>query len=85
MVRNRREDTGIEWTQRQVQIVPIQFTKEEKEVYDLLGTLQNTGSFTLITLQKEMCSSKEATALTLSKMLEEHAESSKIKKIFWQN
>jgi len=81
MVRNRREDTGIEWTQRQVQIIPVQFTKEEKEVYDLLGTLQNTGSFTLITLQKEMCSSKEATALTLSKMLEEHSESSKIKDI----
>jgi len=81
MVRNRREDTGIEWTQRQVQIVPIQFTKEEKEVYDLLGTLQNTGSFTKITLQKEMCSSKEATALTLSKMLEDHSESSKIEGI----
>lgn len=71
MVRNRREDTGIEWTNRRVQIVPIQFTKEEAEVYDLLGTLQNTGSFSLITLRKEMCSSKEATALTLSKMLEE--------------
>ncbi|MGA3601515.1 DEAD/DEAH box helicase [Lysinibacillus agricola] len=82
MVRNRREDTGIEWTNRRVQIVPIQFTKEEAEVYDLLGTLQNTGSFSLITLRKEMCSSKEATALTLSKMLEEdNAQSQEVEAI----
>lgn len=81
MVRNRREDTGIEWTNRRVQIVPIRFTKEEEEVYNLLGTLQNTGSFSMITLQKEMCSSKEATALTLSKMLEDNAQSQEIEDI----
>jgi len=76
MVRNRREDTGIEWTNRRVQIIPIQFTKEEEEVYNLLGTLQNTGSFSMITLQKEMCSSKEAT-----KMLEDNAQSQEIEEI----
>jgi len=81
MVRNRREDTGIEWTNRRVQIVPIRFTKEEEEVYNLLGTLQNTGSFSMITLQKEMCSSKEATGLTLSKMLEDNAQSQEIEDI----
>lgn len=81
MVRNRREDTGIEWTNRRVQIVPIRFTKEEEEIYNLLGTLQNTGSFSMITLQKEMCSSKEATALTLSKMLEDNAQSQEIEEI----
>ncbi|MEQ6357208.1 SNF2-related protein [Lysinibacillus sp. M3] len=81
MVRNRREDTGIEWTNRRVQIVPIRFTKEEEEVYNLLGTLQNTGSFSMITLQKEMCSSKEATALTLSKMHEDNAQSQEIEDI----
>ncbi|QQP12828.1 DEAD/DEAH box helicase family protein [Lysinibacillus agricola] len=81
MVRNRREDTGIEWTNRRVQIVPIQFTEEEEEVYALLGSLQNTGSFALITLQKEMCSSKEATALTLSKMLEDNPQSQEIEEI----
>ncbi|KOS66385.1 ATP-dependent helicase [Lysinibacillus contaminans] len=76
MVRNRREDTGIEWTNRRVQTIPIQFTKEEREVYDLLVELKNvssvfSGSFALITLQKEMCSSKEATCLTLTKMRED--------------
>jgi SNF2 family DNA or RNA helicase len=75
MVRNRREDTGIEWTNRNVEIIPIDFTKEEKEVYDLISELKNVSTvfsdaFSLITLQREMCSSKEATALTLTNMLE---------------
>ncbi|WP_336636091.1 DEAD/DEAH box helicase [Lysinibacillus fusiformis] len=81
MVRNRREDTGIEWTNRCVQIVPITFTEEEREVYDLLGSLENKGSFALITLQKEMCSSKEATALTLTNMLKEHGQSQEMEDI----
>ncbi|TQR18673.1 DEAD/DEAH box helicase [Psychrobacillus vulpis] len=73
MVRNRRQDTGIEWTNRKVQIVPIHFTPEEKEVYDMILELKNvspvfSGAFSMITLQKEMCSSKEATYLTLNKM-----------------
>ena len=75
MVRNRRQDTGIEWTNRRVQIIPIDFTKEEKEVYDLISELKNVSpvfsdAFSMITLQREMCSSKEATCLTLTKMLE---------------
>jgi len=81
MVRNRREDTGIEWTKRCVQIVPITFTDEEREVYDILGALEGAGSFSLITLQKEMCSSKEATALTLTNMLEEHVQPKEIEDI----
>lgn len=81
MVRNRREDTGIDWTNRRVQIVPITFTDEEREVYEMLGTLQNTGSFSLITLQKEMCSSKEATALTLTNMLDDHVQPQEIEAI----
>lgn len=73
MVRNRRQDTGIEWTHRRVQTIPIEFSKEEKEVYDLILDLKNVSSvfssaFSMITLQKEMCSSKEATYLTLNKM-----------------
>ena len=73
MVRNRREETGIEWTSRRVQTIPIEFTNEEREVYDLILELKNvssvfSGAFSMITLQKEMCSSKEATYLTLTKM-----------------
>lgn len=75
MVRNRREDTGIKWTNRHVQIMPINFTKAEKEVYDLISELKNvttvfSDAFSLITLQREMCSSKEAVNVTLTKMRE---------------
>ena len=75
MVRNRRQDTGIEWTNRRVQIIPIDFTKEEQEVYDLISDLKNvcpvfSDAFSMITLQREMCSSKEATSLTLTNMLQ---------------
>jgi len=83
MVRNRRQDTGIEWTNRQVQTIPIQFTKEENEVYELIKELKNVSpvfksAFSMITLQKEMCSSKEATYLTLNKMRQECTETEEI-------
>lgn len=75
MVRNRRQDTGIEWTNRKVQTITVHFTEGEREVYDMIYNLKNvssvfSSSFTMVTLLKEMCSSKEATYLTLKKMLE---------------
>lgn len=79
MVRNRRQDTGIEWTQRRVQTIPIQFTPEEKEVYEVICKLKNmspvfASPFSMITLQKEMCSSKEAAYLTLNEMRQKCTE-----------
>ncbi|WP_332645384.1 DEAD/DEAH box helicase [Lysinibacillus sp. 54212] len=73
MVRNRRQDTGIEWTNRCVQMIPIRFSEEEQQVYNKILELKNissvfSGSFSMITLIKEMCSSKEATYLTLNNM-----------------
>lgn len=83
MVRNRRQDTGIEWTNRRVQIIPIQFTKEEQQVYEMIVGLKNispvlAGSFSLITLQKEMCSSKEATILTLNHLRQKCTEQEEV-------
>ena len=79
MVRNRRADTGIEWTNRQVQIIPIEFSAHEREVYNLILNLNVVSpnlidSFSMITLQREMCSSQQATILTLVKMLENCAD-----------
>ena len=34
MIRNRRADTGIEWTKRHVETIPIEFSSAEKELYD---------------------------------------------------
>lgn len=75
MIRNRRADTGIEWTKRQVETIPIEFSKEERELYNAVTELKNEGdwlsssAFSVMTLQREACSSREAVYHTLKNML----------------
>jgi SNF2 family DNA or RNA helicase len=80
MIRNRRHDTGIEWTKRIVEAVPIEFSKEERALYDGLVNLKtenyfsndienNRSPFSMITLQREACSSREAVYYTLQNMM----------------
>ncbi|MCJ7839322.1 SNF2-related protein [Lederbergia sp. NSJ-179] len=75
MIRNRRGETGIEWPERQVESILIDFSKEEKELYQAIDTLKNLGEgfaahgFSLLTLKREVCSSREAVFLTLKNML----------------
>lgn len=68
MVRNIRHETGIEWTNRLVQIMPLEFTQQERAVYAQISKLPVADSFTLLTLQREMCSSQLAVVLTLEKL-----------------
>lgn len=78
MVRNRRADTGIEWTKRHVETIPIEFSPEERDLYDTVTTLRNeedwvqTSAFSVMTLQREACSSREAVYQTLSNMLKKN-------------
>ncbi|MCM3765259.1 DEAD/DEAH box helicase [Neobacillus niacini] len=75
MIRNRRADTGIEWTKRHVETIPIEFSPSERELYDSVTELKNEGdwlqtsSFSVMTLQREACSSREAVFYTLKNML----------------
>ncbi|WP_404329258.1 DEAD/DEAH box helicase [Mesobacillus maritimus] len=75
MIRNRREDTGIEWTKRHVETIPIKFTNEEQELYDSIHLLKDNSNgtvsspFSVMTLQREACSSREAVYYTLKNML----------------
>jgi SNF2 family DNA or RNA helicase len=75
MIRNRREDTGIEWTKRHVETLPIEFTNAEQELYDSIQLLKENTSetasspFSIMTLQREACSSREAVYYTLKNML----------------
>ncbi|ALC89953.1 ATP-dependent helicase [Bacillus sp. FJAT-18017] len=75
MIRNRRGDTGIEWTKRQVETMPIEFSKTERELYDAISDLRSSddwaqsSAFSLMTLQREACSSREAVYYTLKNML----------------
>ncbi len=75
MVRNRREDTGIEWTKRVVQTIPIQFSNSERQFYEKLEHNQaGLNHFTLLTLKRELCSSREAVFMTLKNTIEKAQE-----------
>ncbi|MED3571659.1 DEAD/DEAH box helicase [Cytobacillus praedii] len=83
MIRNRRADTGIEWTKRNVETLPIEFSKEERELYEAVTNLRGDGSwisssqFSVMTLQREACSSREAVFFTLRNMLQKKEEPTK--------
>lgn len=75
MIRNRRQDTGITWTKRHVETVPISFSPTEQALYDEITSLkkdhrQSAGMFSIMTLERECCSSREAVYMTLKNMLD---------------
>ncbi|GIN89599.1 helicase [Siminovitchia terrae] len=74
MIRNRRTDTGIEWTKRHVETIPIDFNEQEKELYQAIDFLRPSDvpmpAFSIMTLQREACSSREAVFFTLKNMLQ---------------
>lgn len=75
MIRNRRNDTGIEWTKREVKTIPIEFSQEERDLYESILELKGedqwvtSSQFSVMTLQREACSSREAVFYTLKNML----------------
>lgn len=84
MIRNRRTDTGIEWTKRHVETVPITLTPEEQDLYDSVTHLRSDDSlaagsgFSVVTLQREACSSREAVYYTLCNMLKKQEAPSEL-------
>nr|WP_295974270.1 SNF2-related protein [uncultured Bacillus sp.] len=75
MIRNRRTNTGIEWTKRIVETIAIDFSKEERDLYNAVSALRGTDSsalFSVMTLQREACSSREAVFFTLKNMLNKY-------------
>jgi len=82
MIRNKRHETGIEWTSRKVESVFIEFSEKERALYDAVASFRealpeklNTGFSSLI-LQREACSSREAVYFTLRNMLEKYPDAS---------
>ncbi|WP_026689291.1 DEAD/DEAH box helicase [Alteribacter aurantiacus] len=78
MIRNRRSDSTMDWPKRVVKTVEIDFSEEEKELYDTVSALKNRWGnkyqwslfpFTVLTLQRECCSSREAVYMTLKGLL----------------
>lgn len=76
MIRNRRGDTGIDWPKRNVESCIIEFSKEEQDLYDAINELKTdpyvpiTSQFSIMTLQREACSSREAVYYTVKNMIE---------------
>lgn len=74
MIRNRRADTGIEWTKRIVETIPIEFSEKERALYNAVSAIRSdetmsSSQFSIMTLQREACSSREAVYYTLRNML----------------
>lgn len=80
MIRNRRHETGIEWTKRKVETIIIETTPEEKELYEAITNSplneQFSSAFSKLTLQREACSSREAVYVTLQNMAKKQEEPS---------
>ncbi|MFC4078272.1 DEAD/DEAH box helicase [Salinithrix halophila] len=78
MIRNKRSDGHIVFTKRNVQTIPITLSPAERALYDGVSQFvreqyQNGGGnlkslLSLITLQREVCSSRDAAFLTLFKL-----------------
>src|SRR5699024_2953560 len=66
MVRNLRKDTILNEVRRNVETIWLDFTDEEKEVYNQLEeVLHHSPILSKITFLKEICSSREACYLSL--------------------
>ena len=82
MIRNRRADTGIEWTKRIVETIIIEFSEKERELYDAVSSfgqgnaIMNKSQFSCLTLQREACSSRESVYYTLKNMLQKEENDS---------
>jgi SNF2 family DNA or RNA helicase len=80
MIRNRRGDTGIEWPKRVVKTIPIHFNNEERDLYQTISSLRKStnplmgSAFSVVTLLREACSSREAVFMTLKNMMEKKEE-----------
>lgn len=79
MIRNRRTDGGATLPKRNVQIIELDLSPEERAFYDSVQALlrteynerisQHISTLPLLTLQREICSSSYAAMISLEKML----------------
>ncbi|MFD1610011.1 DEAD/DEAH box helicase [Oceanobacillus luteolus] len=82
MIRNTRENTDLKPSNRHINTIWVDFSKDEASVYDRLNNLKKVNDmFTKMTLLREMCSSREACYLSLNKLLESHGEDEDIQSI----
>ncbi|MWC29311.1 DEAD/DEAH box helicase [Paenibacillus sp. MMS18-CY102] len=93
MIRNRRGDGDIQFTKRIVRNIPLALSPEEKALYDgvtafvrerVVETVADMASMlSLVTLQREVCSSRDAVFLTLVNLFKKTAEDSPLRAKIW--
>ena len=73
MIRNKRRDGGVEFVDRHVHTLSIELSEEERNLYDAVTSFirrhRDLNMLSLLTLQREVCSSSDATFVTLVNML----------------
>lgn len=94
MIRNRRSDGGISFTRRHVKNVPLALSAEEQALYDGVTAfvrqryrdagLDSGSTLSLVTLQREVCSSRDAVFVTLVNMFAKTAEDSPYRARIWE-
>ncbi|MFC5467290.1 DEAD/DEAH box helicase [Cohnella suwonensis] len=95
MIRNRRSDGGVEFTKRVVTNVPLRLSPEEMALYEGVtdyvrkhATADNgvdlASMLSLVTLQREVCSSRDAVFLTLINLFKKTSEESPLRARIWE-
>lgn len=89
LIRNRRKESHLKLTKRIVQTIPIQLSPSERALYDGVSQYVRTQAqqqqdmksmLTLVVLQKEVCSSRDAVFHTLFKLFQREGKvSSQVK------
>src|SRR5690554_662199 len=93
MIRNRRSDGGIAFTRRHVRNIPLSLSSEEQALYQgvtdfVRGRYRDAGEdagsmLSLVTLQREVCSSRDAVFLTLVNLFKKIPEDSPYRTQIW--
>jgi len=94
MIRNRRGDGGIHFTKRIVKNIPLTLSDQEQALYDAVTSFVRqrynesggdwTSMLSLLTLQREVCSSRDAVFLTLVNLFKKTAEDSPLRPKIWE-
>lgn len=68
MIRNTRKDTNLNMSERKIESIVVDFSKEERELYSYIDNeLVEVPPLAKLTYLREVCSSKEALYLSLTK------------------
>ncbi|MEK3724142.1 DEAD/DEAH box helicase [Paenibacillus sp. FSL H8-0034] len=94
MIRNRRSDGNIHFTKRVVRNLTLKLSPQEQALYEgvtafVKGRFEDSGgdfssALSLVTLQREVCSSRDAVFLTLVNMFKKTPEDSPARPRIWE-